>query len=229
MRTERRYCDIKNIELREDGEEMIIEGNPIVFDTYTYFSDDFAEVIDRGAVDEVIGKEEKLLWQHDFSQPMAAVVNKTLEAKADKDGVKIRADVSGSKWGRDGYEAIKNGLVDKMSFGFIPSRVTYEERKIDGKSVYVRIIEKIGRLLDYSPVSFPQYAETTVSARSVISENDRELGVATAEDPEDHDSTGSPEPEEPTPVESNDARESERLKLVMRQLSLKKRKEKINE
>lgn len=224
MKLERRFCDIKNIELREEGEEMIVEGTPIVFDTYTFFSDEFAEVIERGAVDEVIGKEEKLLWQHDFSQPMAAIGNGTLEAIAEEGGVKIRANVSGSKWGRDGYEAIKNGLVDKMSFGFIPSRVAYEERDIEGKSVYVRIIEKIGRLLDYSPVSFPQYQETEVSARSVISENDRELGIDKPAEPENHDSTGSPDPEEPTPVESNDDWDLERLRLKQGLLSHKKQR-----
>ncbi len=103
-----------------------------------------------------------------MDQPMAARKNGTLEAKEDDKGVFIRADVSKSVWGRDGYEAIENGIIDKMSFAFDIARDgdNWFWEEIDGIEFEIREIIKFQELYDYSPVSYPAYKDTEVVARS---------------------------------------------------------------
>lgn len=172
---ERRFVPLANIELRAsgDGEEMVIEGRPILYNRMTtlYADDEYElrEVILSGAAtDAMASGEEVLLWNHSSSMPMARRSNKTLEAIEDGLGVRIRADVAKTKWGRDGYEAIKNGVVDAMSFGFYLNSEGYkwEREKKDGKVIDTRTISKFSRIVDYSPVTYPAYKDTDVAARS---------------------------------------------------------------
>lgn len=172
---ERRFVPLANIELRAmgEGEEMIIEGRPILYNRMTtlYADDEYElrEVILPGAATEAMAAgEEVLLWNHASSMPMARRSNGTLEAVEDGLGVRIRADVSKTKWGRDGYEAIKNSVVDAMSFGFYLNGDGYkwEREKKDGKVIDTRTITKFSRIVDYSPVTYPAYKDTDVAARS---------------------------------------------------------------
>jgi len=172
---ERRFVPLENIELRaaSEGEEMIIEGRPVLYNRMTvlYADDEYElrEVILPGAATEAMSAgEEVLLWNHASSMPMARRSNNTLEAIEDGLGVRIRADVSKTKWGRDGHEAIRNGVVDAMSFGFYLNGEGYkwEREKKDGKVIDTRTISKFSRIVDYSPVTYPAYKDTDVAARS---------------------------------------------------------------
>jgi len=62
-------------------------------------------------------------------------------------------------------------LVDKMSFGFYANEDCYtEERFVDnGKRCCKRTIKKFDRIVDFSPVTYPAYQDTDVSARDVES------------------------------------------------------------
>ena len=169
--TERRYLPIADAEMRaektDDG-KMTIEGYPIVYEKYANMWG-WREIIRAGAATEALKRsDEVVLWNHESGQPMARKKNGTLEVREDKKGVFIRADVSGTVWGRDGYEAIESEVVDKMSFAFdIASGGdvwTWEE--IDGVKIEVREITEFGEIYDYSPVTYPAYEDTEVDARS---------------------------------------------------------------
>jgi len=86
-------------------------------------------------------------------------------------GVYIEADISGTAWGRDGFEAINSGLVDKMSFGFYVNEDGYTEERFveNGKRCCKRSIKKLDRVVDFSPVTYPAYQDTDVQARDVES------------------------------------------------------------
>ncbi|MFW5777410.1 MAG: HK97 family phage prohead protease [Spirochaetota bacterium] len=169
MQGERRYMPISEIEIRaEDGGEPIIEGYPIVYETPAALWG-FREIIHKGAATEVIKEADELvLWNHNSSQPMARRSNGTLVVTEDDHGVRIRADVSKTVWGRNGYEAIHNGLIDKMSFAFDvePEGVRWTYDVVDGVRIETRHIDRFSELLDYSPVSYPAYKDTEVQARS---------------------------------------------------------------
>lgn len=169
---ERRYMPVQGMELRtEDDGKLILEGYPIVFNTRTMIWPGLAEVVKPGAALDALGEgRTALYWNHDTNQPMARMKNGTLDAHEDDNGVFMRAEVSGSEWGRRGYEAVKNGLVDQMSFGFFVDRDGQEwETETDaetGSSVDVRTITKFAGIPDFSPVSEPAYPTTEIQARS---------------------------------------------------------------
>ena len=161
----------------EDGTASCkIKGTPIVYnrETVLYDGESFrwTETIEAGAArDALLRAEQVLLWNHDAAKPMAARKNNTLTVREDTHGVHIEADVGGTAWGRDGIEAIRAGLVNKMSFGFYLKRDGYtEERSVEnGKRIYKRIIKKFERIVDFSPVTYPAYQDTDVSARDAES------------------------------------------------------------
>ena len=173
-------------EVRADGEAQSfkIKGTPIVYnrEAVLYESEHFrwVEVIESGAAREALLRAEQvLLWNHNSAMPMAARKNNTLVAREDTSGVHIEADVSGTVWGREGCEAIRAGLVDKMSFGFYLKEDGYtEERSVEnGKRTLKRTIKKFERIVDFSPVTFPAYPDTSVSERdaeSIIKEFEAE-------------------------------------------------------
>jgi HK97 family phage prohead protease len=186
---ERRFipCDPGILEeVRAEGEEASykIKGTPIVYnrECVIYEGDGYRwlEIIEPGAAREALTRAEQvLLWNHDSAKPMAARKNNTLTAREDGKGVHIEADVSGTVWGREGHEAIRAGLVNKMSFGFyVKPEGCVEERYVEnGKRVFKRTIKKFDRIVDFSPVTYPAYQDTEVSARdaeSLISEFEAE-------------------------------------------------------
>lgn len=169
---ERRYVPVDGMELRSgDDGELILEGYPIVFNTRTMIWPGLAEIVKPGAAAECLNEgRTALYWNHDTNQPMARMKNGTLSAKEDDNGVFMRAEVSGSEWGRRGHEAIKNGLVDQMSFGFFVEsdgqEWATETDEETGASVDVRTIVKFAGIPDFSPVSEPAYPTTEIQARS---------------------------------------------------------------
>lgn len=154
-------------EKRDDG-ALIIEGYPIVYDVYALLWG-FREIIRPGAATEALARSDELvLWDHESSQPMARRSAGTLEVKEDARGVFIHADVSKTRWGRDGYEAIAAGVINRMSFSFdvAPAggdRWFWED--VEGVKIETREILKFQQFYDYSPVSYPAYKETEVVAR----------------------------------------------------------------
>lgn len=168
---ERRFRPIQEMRLQrsEDG-KMFIEGHPIVFDQYAEIWPGFLEIIRAGSAAPALEARNTLvLWQHLPENPMAGFKNGTLEASEDKTGVFMRADVSGTVWGRDGYEAIESKLVDQMSFAFRvdPLGESWHKEEIDGKIYDVREITLFSALPDFSPVSYPAYEGTDVQARAM--------------------------------------------------------------
>ena len=165
---ERRYFPITEIRALEEDDKLIIEGYPIVYETYADLWGS-KEIIRKGAAGPALKRSDELvLWDHESGQPMAAKKNGTLRATEDEKGVFIRADESKTVWGRQGYEAIKNGIIDKMSFAFDVKREgeNWIEEKFDDEKFDVREITEFFTLYDYSPVSYPAYEDTDVQARS---------------------------------------------------------------
>lgn len=167
---ERRYIDPIEVEFRasNDDGKMTVEGRPIIYESRTIIYPGFAEVIEKNAASEALNeKMAYLLWQHDPAQPMASYKNDTLQHTEDERGVRIVADCSQTTWGRDGYEAVRNGIITKMSFAFRVEDQEWEEIKNpDGSILNVRHIIKFEKIFDFSPVTFPAYNDTEIFKRA---------------------------------------------------------------
>lgn len=167
---EQAKLDRRVVELRAapGGEEkMTVVGYAIIFDqpaTQRHGSYSFTEVIRAGALDNTDMRDVPMRYNHnDGTLIMARTRNHSLRLTVDEQGLKIEADLLDTQSNRDLYKAIKEGLVDKMSFAFSVSDKgdtwTYGE---NGSSREVNAIE---RLFDVSVVDTPFYDSTSISAR----------------------------------------------------------------
>jgi HK97 family phage prohead protease len=165
---ERRILDIRAVDVDSEDSKMKIEGYAITFDkpaTHKYGSRKFTETIERGALDKTDMKNVPLRYNHnDNVMVMARTKNNSLRLIVDDKGLKIEADLIDTQSNRDLYKAIKEGLIDKMSFAFTVADKgdtwTYGEKET------IRKVHNIERLYDVSVVDAPFYDSTSVYARS---------------------------------------------------------------
>lgn len=156
------------VEYREEGEELILEGYPIVWNERTLIGSKehgFYESIDRASLDGVSIKDVPLKYNHmDNTYILSRTRNKSLELKPDDKGLFMRAKLQGNVQAhRDVYNMVQSGLLDKMSFAF--SVADQELTRNDG--IIHRKVTKIGRIADVSIVDVPAYDQTSIYARSL--------------------------------------------------------------
>ena len=156
----------------EDGENgsHIVEGDAIVFDqpTLMYESPEgvkYFEVICAGALDGADMADVPMRYNHSQSFMIVGRHNarrpsrSTVDFSIDRTRLHIRADLSKTASARQLHEAIKAGLIDKMSFAFSVLEERYD------RETNTRYIVKIKRLWDVSAVDTPAYNTTSIYAR----------------------------------------------------------------
>lgn len=167
-----RRLPVEDVEIREaDDGSMSLRGYAAVFNSLSEpIFGMFRERIAPGAFMRSIADGDHdvyALWQHDSSFPLARKSKGTLRLAEDKRGLAVEIDLPATSYGRDAAEAVRSGLVDKMSFGFgVPEggdRLT-DERSEDGFPI--RELTDV-ELYEVSPVTFPAYPDTQLSARSL--------------------------------------------------------------
>lgn len=150
-----------------------VRGTAVVFNTptclYEFDGVKYYEVIDRHAFDGCDMSDVIFNYNHG-GKVVARLRNKTLSLSVTERGLDMEADLSGTAAGRDLYEEIDGGYVDKMSFSF-----SVRESKYDNVT-HTRTITKIRKLYDVSAVDIPAYQETAISARSFFEvEHEKEV------------------------------------------------------
>lgn len=104
-----------------------------------------------------------IIMQYDHrGKVLARQRNSTLIVEVDDNGLFMAADLSKSAEARNMYEEISNGLVDRMSWGFIPLDYEYvpEIRTI--------VHHKVKKIFDVSAVSMPANENTDIHSRSEL-------------------------------------------------------------
>jgi len=161
--------EYRSFELREkkteneESDGMILEGRAVVFDSpEVMFEDGDVRYYEQVSRDAFAGAklDDVILNMNHEGQALARTRNNTLVLTLTAEGLDVEADMSKSQASREAYEAVQNGLLDKMSFAFTVAEDSYDE------VTHTRTIEKIDRLFDVSLVNFPAYEATSVSARS---------------------------------------------------------------
>ena len=160
-----RIAEIRALEPQNDQQEMIVEGRAVVYDSPTVMYEidgiKYYEVIQRGALDGTDLKDVPFKYNHsDSVMVMARTRNKTLELIPDDKGLLVRAKLANTTAGRDLYELIKRGDIDKMSFAFTVAEDSYD------KETHTRTIKRFKRIWDVSAVDTPAYDQTYIAARS---------------------------------------------------------------
>lgn len=151
-----------SFDTRSDDNGMYIEGYFAVFNSnYEIFSD-ASESVAPGAFTNTLGGDIKALCDHDTRLVLGRNKAGTLELREDSHGLWGRITINPNDSDAVNlYERVKRGDVDQCSFGFEIVREDSEFR--DDGSVHFTIREV--RLYEVSVVTFPAYAETSVSAR----------------------------------------------------------------
>lgn len=127
------------------------------------------EIILPGAFDEADMSDVRALFNHDPNMLLARTSSGTLSLSVDKNGLKYTFGIPDTTAGRDLKELMQRGDISQSSFGFTIAKQSWEEEKDErGETIRVtRKIEKIGRLYDVSPVTYPAYPDTSVALRSL--------------------------------------------------------------
>lgn len=165
--TEKRELLSSEIEIREvEGGLRTITGYAVKWEmksvTMGYWRR-FKEQFKRGAFTDSLTQDDQLaLWSHDYSQVLGRTKNGTLRLFEDEIGLRFELDLADTTLGDDTYKTIKRGDVDGVSFGFQMVKEEWDESDPDS---IVRSVTK-AKLVEISPVAFPAYPDSQVSARS---------------------------------------------------------------
>ena len=160
----------KNIEKRAatveaaQEESRTISGYAAVFDSDSEDLGGFTERIERGAFAEAIKiSDVRALFNHDNNMILARTASGTLRIYEDERGLKYEFEAPHTTAGNDVLQMIKRGDINQSSFGFTVEQDSWAKR--DGTTY--RTINKVKRLYDVSPVTFPAYPEASVAVRKL--------------------------------------------------------------
>lgn len=149
-----------------EQKNYMVEGYASTFETYTLFEVDgieYKERIEPTAFDETDLSDVVFRVDHE-GRVYARTSAGTVEVWTDEHGLAQRTDLSKTRAARELYADIEAGNYPKMSFAFIvaPDGDEYD------RATHTRVIKRVAKVFDVSPVSFPANptTELSVSTRS---------------------------------------------------------------
>ena len=197
-----------NLSFENYGDELYVEG--IVNQTEQWSNvlglrRRFVEKIKKGVFESALKENQTIdfLCEHDKNKLLATTQNGSLELFEDEQGLKMRAKIIPTTYGKDTYELLKSGVIGNMSFGFKVVKDNWTKRN-DG--VYERTIDKLN-LFEVSAVRNPAYPKTAISARGLELVEDVDIPEEIRN--ENQEQVVTP-PEQPTVVEQNVSTEIEK-------------------
>jgi len=154
--------EYRSMEFRiSEDNEYIVEGYAATFEPYVLFSEDgvdYSERIEPTAFDDTDLTD--VVFRIDHQGPVFARTSAgSVQLFVDDHGLGNVTDLSRTQRSRDIFEEIKAGNYPKMSFAFTVEADHYE------RATHTRVIDRIAKVFDISPVSFPANPGTELSAR----------------------------------------------------------------
>jgi HK97 family phage prohead protease len=162
---ERRIVSLP-VEVRREGEAKRLVGYAALFNSPTDIAGMFREQIAPGAFADAVGRDDvRALFNHDPNYVLGRTASHTLSLSEDERGLLYAATPPETTWAADLMVSVERGDINQSSFGFI---VEEEEWVYPATrdELPLRVIKRVS-LFDVSPVTFPAYQDTTVSARSL--------------------------------------------------------------
>lgn len=172
------------VEVRAEGDAPMVSGYAALFNEETVIAGFFREKIAPGAFAGAVKSDDvRALFNHDPNYVLGRTKNNTLTLK--EDGRGLFYDVTLNPDDPDAMSVrakIQRGDVSGSSFGFTVEEEKWQEPAKNSRELPLRTILKAS-LFDVSPVTYPAYPTTTVSARSTaesIAEVMKTAAAATA-------------------------------------------------
>lgn len=143
--------------------DYYVEGYAATFERYLLFEDENGPVYEQFLPEAFDGCDlSDVIFQYDHEGKIfARTSNKTLVVEADNKGLFMCADLSRTEGAKELYNEISNGMVTKMSWGFLPWKWNFD--KANRTVVHTRI----KKVFDVSAVSLPANDITEIYARTL--------------------------------------------------------------
>lgn len=141
-----------------DG-STVIEGYAALFNVLSDDLGGFREMLLPGAFADRLADDVRALWQHDPLFVFGRTVSGTLELWEDAVGLGYRAQSPDAQWARDAVVSMKRGDVSQSSFAF--SVLDGDRWDMGEGGQVIRTVERVARLYDVSPVTYPAYPQTS--------------------------------------------------------------------
>lgn len=162
MKQNREY---RSMELRivrpEEGDEpsFFVEGYASTFSPYVLMTVDGVDYSERIEPTAFEGADmSDVVFRVDHTGPVYARTSAgTLNVWTDEHGLAQRTDLSKTQRSRDLFADIEAGNYPQMSFAFSVAEDHYD------KATHTRIIDRIAKVYDVSPVVFPANPTTELS------------------------------------------------------------------
>lgn len=162
---DRRFFATKELRASADGRK--IEGYASVFNVIAQLPG-FRERILPGAFTRAIREKQDCvcLFNHDANHVLGRTSSGTLRLSQDSKGLYYACDLPNTQAARDLHESIRRGDVNGCSFAFtmVDNGQQWDNDDVDG--ALLRSISDLN-LHDVSPVTYPCYAQTEVTAREL--------------------------------------------------------------
>ena len=162
-----------DFEVRADQSEEhghFLAGRPIVFGQRTNLGW-YDEIIENDALDETDLKDVRFLINHNVDMiPLARsrnnTANSTMQMSVGAEGMDIRVDLDteNNADARSLYSAVERGDISGMSFMFTVDKDAWDDIDSDHPTRHIR---SISRVFEVSAVTWPAYAQTSISTRGL--------------------------------------------------------------
>lgn len=155
------------VETRDDGNAPRLTGYAALFGQETVIGEWFRERIEPGAFSAALERQDdvRALINHDPTLILGRTRSGTLTLTQDERGLRYEVLPPDTTYARDLLASVQRGDVTQSSFAFRVTRERQEPPTQRGQ-LPLRIVQEV-ELFDVSPVTYPAYANTTVSARAV--------------------------------------------------------------
>jgi HK97 family phage prohead protease len=164
---ERRVFQGHKLQVRADESgKKTIRGYAAIYNSVTDLGW-CKEIIVQGAFDDCLNDDVRCLFNHDSDNVLGRTLSGTCRVGSDYIGLWYECDLDENNtdhmnlWG-----CIKRGDITQSSFAFSIAECEWEFGSEEYEGEDLRRIIKCGQLFDVSPVTYPAYQNTSVSARS---------------------------------------------------------------
>lgn len=163
MKQDREYrnMELRVLDIEDADKKYMVEGYASTFDKYlllTIDGEDYFERIEPTAFDDADLSD--VVFRVDHEGPVYARSSAgSVEIWHDEHGLGQRADLGRTQRARDLFADIKVGNYPQMSFAFVVA----DDGDYFDMATNTRVITKIDKVFDVSPVSFPANPNTSLS------------------------------------------------------------------
>lgn len=158
---EYRNMELRVLDIEDADKKYMVEGYASTFDKYlllTIDGEDYFERIEPTAFDNADLSD--VVFRVDHEGPVYARSSAgSVEIWHDEHGLGQRADLGRTQRARDLFADIKVGNYPQMSFAFVVA----DDGDYFDMATNTRVITRIDKVFDVSPVSFPANPNTSLS------------------------------------------------------------------